>query len=182
MKIEEVALTFGFDIDSLENKLSWIKDRHEKRQEGYKSYLNETEVNALLNGTGRRAQNLAHYLTSLPIDVKEALNGVCLFANPTVKGRDSDPSSNFEDFINDTIGRLNKIERATSTLNITFDQKKMGYKDLLVLDLRVSWEDLGGSRPSKSSKKNLFIDYLLQACEFMDIDSTGLPRRHLNLD
>ena len=183
MKIEEVALTFKFDVDSLKNWLSRIKDQYEKLQEGYKSYLNETEVNALINSTGKRAKKLADNLNSLPIDVKEALSGVCLFANPHVKGNDSNPTSNSEDWSEDTRSRLKKIERATSTLNLTFSgERKMLHRDWLLRALRASWEAIAGSAPSRSSAKNLFIDYIIISCAFMEIDSKGLPRKHLNTD
>ena len=183
MKIEEVALTFKFDVDSLENWLSGTKDRYEELQEGYKSYLNQTEVNALINSTGKRAKKLADNLNSLPIDVKEALSGVCLFANPHVKGNDSNPTSNSEDFIDDTISRLKKIERATSTLNLTFSgDRKMFHRDWLLRELRASWKDLAGSAPSRSSGKNLFTDYIIISCEFMEIDSKGLSSSHLKTD
>ena len=182
MKIEEVALTFDFDVDSLENWLSRIKDQYEKQQEGHNSYLNKTEVNALINSTGKRAKKLADNLNSLPIDVKEALSGVCIYANLPVKEDNSNPTSNSEDFIDDTISRLKKIEGATSKLTLNFGQKKMFHRDWLLGELRASWEDLAGSAPSKSSGKNPFIDYMEISCEFMGIDSKGLRRKHLNTD
>jgi len=58
----------------------------------------------------------------------------------------------------------------------------MHHKDWLVRKLRESWKDLKGSRPSKSSAKNPFGDYIEQVCEYMGIDKKGLMRRHLNTD
>ncbi len=57
----------------------------------------------------------------------------------------------------------------------------MQYKDRLVLDLRDTWRKLADSEPSKSSHKNLFVDFLEFVCEYMGIDKKGLKRRHLNL-
>ena len=93
MEICDIAIHSGFDENLLESLLLQIKEKYEKRLEGYTSYLNQTEVNALINDTKNRAKNLADCLKSLPIDVKEEFNSRCLpqiIANQTDNGEDTD--------------------------------------------------------------------------------------------
>ena len=186
MKIESIADSFGIDPDSLEKWLTEIKDQYEKRQEGYKSYLDQTEVNALIVDIKKQVKKLVRCLNSMPIDIKEALNSLCtqqIIADDTIEEDDSNITYKSEDFLDDSILRLKKIERVTSKLKIhTSGQKIMHHKGWLVRKLRESWKDLKGSRPSKSSAKNPFGDYIEQVCEYMGIDKKGLMRRHLNTD
>ena len=85
-----------------------------------------------------------------------------------------------KDFLEDTITRLKKINTATSKISFrTLGQKEMHHRKWLVEELRKSWKDLKKSPPSKSSGKNSFIDYMLQVCEYMEIDIKGLETIHL---
>ena len=170
MKIESIADSFGIDPDSLEKWLTEIKDQYEKRQEGYKSYLDQTKVNALIVDIKKQVKKLARSLNSMPIDVKELLNSSC---SQQIIADD-------ENFLDNLILRLKKIESVTSKSRVhTFGQNKMHHRDLLVRELRASWEDLAGSPPSKSSAKNPFVDYIELACEHMEIDIKGLETIHL---
>lgn len=188
MRVQDIADAFGFVPDLLEKELSLIKGRYEKQQKGYNSYLNQSEVNELINDTRKRAKDFARYLNSLPVDVKETLNSVCpgqIISDHTAKVVDSDLTSNTNSFIDDTIGRLKKIEQVTSTLYVHTNpesktQRKMHHRDLLLIDFRSSWKKLSGSQPSRSSGTNPFVDYMEWACEYMGIDSKGLKRKHLN--
>ena len=173
MQVKSIADIFGFDPDSLERWLSRIKGQYKKRHEGYMSYLSQTEVNDLIIDTKKQAKELARSLNSMPMDVKELLNSSC---SQQIIADD-------ENFLDNLIFRRKKIESITSKLRVhTSGQNKMHHKDWLVRELRKSWEDLARSPPSKSSKKNLFIDFIELACEHMEIDNKGLARKHLNMD
>jgi hypothetical protein len=189
MDVKDIAIGFRFDPDFLEKELSTIKSRYEKRKKGYETYLNETKLNELINDISKRAKDLAYYLNSLPVDVREALNSVCprqITANHTTgKVIDSGLTPNSESYIDDTIGRLKKIVQVTSTLDVhTYTESRtkrtMHHRDSLLIDFRDSWERLSGTPPSRSSKTNLFVDYMEWACEYMDIDYKGLGRKHLD--
>ncbi len=173
MQVKSIADIFGFDPDSLERWLSRIKGQYKKRHEGYKSYLSQTEVNDLINDTKIRAKELARSLNSMPMDVKELLNSSC----------SQQMIADDENFLDNLIIGLKIIESITSKTRVhTIGQNKMHHKDWLVRELRKSWEDLAGSPPSKSSAKNLFIDFIELACQHMEIDKKGLTRRHFNID
>jgi hypothetical protein len=186
MLIQEIVDAFEFDPDLLEKDLCLIKQRYEKRRKAYKSYLSEAKVNALTNNICKRAKELACLLDSMPMDVKETLNSLCPRQIPTTtteKKGGPEENSDVDDFINDTMSRLESIERVTSALDIhTFGENKMHHKDSLVRDFRDSWEKLSGVPPSRSSKKNHFIEFMDWACEYMEINNKGLSRKHLNTD
>jgi hypothetical protein len=214
MRVQDIAKVFNLDADSLEKHLFLVKKRYEKLHGGYGSYLNETEVNAHIKETSKRAKDLSRSLSSLPVDLRDALNSICpdqKRANLLDNGDYADIDSSPEDFIEDTVHRLMSIQKAASTLKIvtfgeqshkaasnpriatltlreppgkqsrTHSQKKMFHKDRLVKDLRNCWRKLKGKKPSKSSGNNLFRDFMEQVCEYMEIDSKGLWRRHRDL-
>ena len=164
MLIQEIADAFEFDPDLLEKDLCLIKQRYEKRRKAYKSYLSEAKVNALTNNICKRAKELVRLLDSMPMDVKETLNSLCPRQIPTTtteKKGGPEENSDVDDFINDTMSRLESIERVTSALDIhTFGKNKMHHRDSLVRDFRDSWEKLSGTPPSRSSKTNHFTEFM----------------------
>jgi len=184
MKIDDLASTVRFDSDALENQLAWIKERYRQRENEYKSEQSESELTGLLSDIGTSAKTLARRLASAPFYLKSEFNMRCarkVIKDPRGKDEDTYIAYDHKSFVDDAIQRLNEIARVSSETSVTkIGQKKMSHRSWLLEDLRNSWETLAGSPPSKSSSKNQFIAYMEFACEYMDIDSSGLARRHRN--
>ncbi|MGK0489009.1 MAG: hypothetical protein ACJAXB_002200 [Candidatus Endobugula sp.] len=184
ISIEKVALSFGFDTDILQIRLDSIKKEYVRRKEEYEQDLSESEGNEVINDIRSQSVSLARNLSALPWYIKSNFN--LHSVKRTIKdphGIESDICISYgDDFIDDMIQRLKAISKVAklSRLN-TINQRKKIHRNWLLKDLRDLWLDLTGSSPSRSSGKNLFIDFIELSCEYMEVESKGLKRKHLNI-
>ena len=181
----QIADGFGFDAEKLGEYLSVIKENHLRREEEYQLPFNETEITELLNDTHKHARALRLLLKQMRIEISSGLGFSYRKLKELKLGKETNVSEKnllHDDFLDDTLLRLESIEKATcDSWSVLSDSKTMAYKDCLVLDLRKCWKSLHGKRPKKTSGDNPFDAFMEQACEYMVIDSKGLKRRHLNL-
>jgi hypothetical protein len=186
LTVKDIAVGFGLDASKLEEHLSVIKENHLRREKEHQLPFNETEIKELLNDTHKHARALRLLLEKMRFEIGSALGFSYRRLKELKLSEEINVSEkNFkrDDFLDDTILRLESIEKATCkswSLNLN-GQKTMAYKDWLVQDLRECWKSLRGKRPKKSSGDNPFDAFMEQACEYMNIDPKGLKRRHLDL-
>jgi hypothetical protein len=182
--IDQLALGFGFDADVLKGRLNFVADQHSEQKRKYEIDVSESEGRDLFRDISSRSKQLFRVLDSLPEYIKSEFEMRCV--KKTIKdplGKEDDISFAYgDDFIDETIKRLKEISRVASSTRIRkIGQKKMFHRNWLLRELRVIWTDLDGSPPSKSSADNRFIDFMEQVCDYLEIDKSGLSRKHFNL-